>query len=266
MAGGKIIIGFYYAGGGTLEKYAFFLDIDGTLCVHGEIPLINRLAIAKARQSGHFVFVNTGRSYGILPPVVHTVEFDGFVTSLGSSVIVRGEYVECGSMDMHEVAELLEMFNKKKYGIIFEGENTVWRNQYLGRTEYPVVKNGAELLEKFGDEIISKLYLPVMLDEETFNYINERYTLCQHKEYAEFTTKGHTKATGMLAAAQRVGVPRERCVAVGDSVNDEDMLRAAGIAVAMGDGDGHLKDISDIVTCDAEDGGVAEAIFKIIRQ
>ncbi len=249
-----------------MEKYAFFLDIDGTLCVHGEIPLKNRLAIAKARQDGHFVFINTGRSYGIIPEVVFSVELDGYVSSLGSSVIVNGRYVECDRMDMREVAALLDMFNKKKYGIIFEGEHTVWRNQYLGRTEYPTVKNGAELLEKFGDEIISKLYLPVVFDEETYNYINERYTLCQHKEYAEFTTKGHTKATGMFAAAKCIGVPRERCVAVGDSVNDEDMLRAAGISVAMGDGDGHLKDISDIVTCDAADGGVAEAIFKVIQQ
>ena len=47
----------------TNEKYAVFLDIDGTLYSSG-IPEENRIAIKKARENGHMIFINSGRAMG----------------------------------------------------------------------------------------------------------------------------------------------------------------------------------------------------------
>ena len=43
-----------------MDKYAFFLDIDGTLTSAGGICEENILAIKKARELGHKIFINSG--------------------------------------------------------------------------------------------------------------------------------------------------------------------------------------------------------------
>lgn len=247
------------------EKYAFFLDIDGTVFKHGEICEKNREAIDAVRKAGHFVLLNTGRSYGIIPEPVLELPLDGVVSSLGSSVKIGNEYVLCDKMEITEVAELLDLFTEKGYGVIFEGENNVWKSTSAEREGCPSVKDSKELLEKYGDEIISKIFIPGVLDEKLQAELSEKYMFFQHKNYAEFTTQGHTKASGMFLAAEYLGVPHERCVAMGDGINDVDMLKNAGISVAMGDGDDVIKSFCDIVTCPAADGGVAEAMMKITK-
>ena len=51
----------------TNTPYAVFLDIDGTLYVHGAVPEENVAAIRDARRLGHFVFINTARSRAAIP-------------------------------------------------------------------------------------------------------------------------------------------------------------------------------------------------------
>ena len=75
-------------------KYAFFIDIDGTLMFEGRLPKENIDAIAKARKNGHYVFINTGRSFAAIQPVVkESIQFDGFVTALGSYITVGNKFV-----------------------------------------------------------------------------------------------------------------------------------------------------------------------------
>ena len=64
-----------------MEKYAVFLDIDGTLISNSfEIPERNKKAIAAAREKGHMVFINTGRSYCNIPPQLHEqFDVDGII-------------------------------------------------------------------------------------------------------------------------------------------------------------------------------------------
>jgi hydroxymethylpyrimidine pyrophosphatase-like HAD family hydrolase len=55
-----------------------------------------------------------------------------------------------------------------------------------------------------------------------------------------------------------VGVPRESVIAIGDSMNDEAMIRWAGVGVAMQNGDPQIKKIADMVTQkNNDDDGVA---------
>ena len=64
--------------------------------------------------------------------------------------------------------------------------------------------------------------------------------------------------------ASLVGVPIEHCIAMGDSANDIDMLKVAGISVAMGDAIDEVKKICTYVSCDCKDGGVGQAIEKFL--
>jgi len=53
------------------------------------------------------------------------------------------------------------------------------------------------------------------------------------------------------------------CIAMGDSMNDYDMIEAAGVGVAMGNAIDKIKEIADFTTSDVNEAGVAEALIKI---
>ena len=53
-------------------------------------------------------------------------------------------------------------------------------------------------------------------------------------------------------------------MAAGDSPNDIEMLKAAGFAVAMGNGEEEVKAIADFVTLPNSQDGVAAAVRKFV--
>lgn len=245
------------------DKYIFFLDIDNTLFVHGEIPQRNLDAIKRVRAEGHKVFINTARSYACIPDLIKNLDIDGIVAGLGCSIRVDKKCIMCEKLPIDEVAEVFDFFVERGRKILLEGEETLVESITFYDRNHTVVKNGKELKKLFPNGIFAKFYLPGKLDEEETKFASDRYMFFQHESYAEFSPKGHTKATGIFTVAEYYGADVSQCVAMGDSLNDVDMLKAAGISVAMGDAVPEVKRMCDIVTCDAADGGVAEGMYKI---
>jgi Cof subfamily protein (haloacid dehalogenase superfamily) len=65
--------------------------------------------------------------------------------------------------------------------------------------------------------------------------------------------------------AEALGIAQEEVLAIGDSMNDEAMIRWAGIGVAMLNADERIKDIATLVTGKSnDDDGVAETIERYI--
>lgn len=246
--------------------YAFFLDLDGTLCTHGKVPEINAETIAKARKLGHKVFIDTARSLGHIPAEIRALNFDGYVTGIGCSVIADEKKILSENIPIDVMAEIFDYFTDSGRKIMLEGEETTVINRLYENPEgkYTYAGSGKELVEKFGNQVLAKAYIPYTLTDEEQKYFDERFTFFQHPDYAEFSKKGFSKATGMQKVLDYYGIDRSHCVAMGDSANDLDMLRYAGIAVAMGNSSDEVKDICDIITCDDVDGGVAEGIIRIL--
>lgn len=76
----------------------------------------------------------------------------------------------------------------------------------------------------------------------------------------EFTAQGVSKATGLRFLTDFLGLSMEQVMAIGDSENDAEMLRAVGLGVAMGNASPSVKALADAVTDDNESDGVAKAI------
>jgi len=85
-----------------------------------------------------------------------------------------------------------------------------------------------------------------------------------HPEYLEFTPLGVTKGSGVAFLADRLGIPMSAVMAVGDQSNDLEMLRDAGLGVAMGDAPAGVRAAADEVTGTVADDGAAEAIERHI--
>lgn len=78
--------------------------------------------------------------------------------------------------------------------------------------------------------------------------------------------KGVSKATGIRRICDLMGITVEQVIAFGDDRNDLEMVREAGIGVAMGNGIQAVRDAADHITADCEDLGVVKALehFQLI--
>ena len=61
-----------------------------------------------------------------------------------------------------------------------------------------------------------------------------------------------------------LGIKKENTIAMGDSVNDIDMLKNAGTAVAVGNASDKIKEIADFVSTPSREGGVAYALQELL--
>lgn len=56
----------------------------------------------------------------------------------------------------------------------------------------------------------------------------------------------------------------EAAIAVGDSFNDAAILKAAGLAIGMGNAAGPVRKLCDVIVADCDHDGVAEAIQRYL--
>ena len=76
----------------------------------------------------------------------------------------------------------------------------------------------------------------------------------------EVNAQGADKGSALRALAERLGIPREKVMALGDNGNDVTMLQYAGVSVAMGDGSPEAKAAARFLTAPHDQNGLAQAV------
>ena len=78
----------------------------------------------------------------------------------------------------------------------------------------------------------------------------------------EITKAAFTKGTAVYYLSSYLGVSAENTIAIGDSENDLEMLKAAGVGIAMGNASDFVKEAADDVTESVDEDGVYHAFVK----
>lgn len=73
---------------------------------------------------------------------------------------------------------------------------------------------------------------------------------------------GVNKSHGLATFAAEFGTDLSACVAIGDEMNDFEMLRDVGFGIAMGQAPDSLKSVAKAITSSNTEDGVAEAIAR----
>lgn len=73
-----------------------------------------------------------------------------------------------------------------------------------------------------------------------------------------------SKARALAMVADRLGIPQAEVCAIGDNLNDEDMVSWAGFGVAMGNAPAALKAVAKFVTGSIQDAGVSQVIDRFV--
>jgi Cof subfamily protein (haloacid dehalogenase superfamily) len=249
------------------KRYAIFIDIDGTLYTSANgTPKENIEAIRKARQEGHMVFINTGRSYGNIPEeILEAITLDGYISALGCDIRFQGKQLYSVALSKKQLRSVAEYYLKEDKFCLLEGEEDVFVINPLKNRKNRIEITSSDDFEKLYPESRVNIFAcrGSMSDEEK-ELFKDEFNFVEHPAYYEFVLKGNNKARGMDIILNHIGLSLKDSIAIGDSMNDFDMLEHAGFSIAMEDSPEEVIEICDAVTKSADDAGVAAALRKYI--
>ncbi len=246
-----------------MKPYIVFLDIDGTILHHHQVAEQDKKAILQARAAGHYVFINTGRAYSFIPAVVRDeLGVNGIIAGLGADIRIEGKQVESKILPVPLLDRAAELLGDICY--LFEGEDAMYQQGDLFQSEHLVIQRNIPFSQQYPKARISKISLFGTPSKEALQELTKHFMYIKFPHYSEMGLYGRTKATGMDQVLNRLGIPRERSIAIGDSENDLPMLEAAGISVAMGNAPEFIQKRCDYVTASVDQGGVAQALYHFL--
>ncbi len=82
--------------------------------------------------------------------------------------------------------------------------------------------------------------------------------------YTEITSQNVNKWNAIEKLAQELNIEKEEIVAIGDNINDKEMIENAGLGIIMGNSAPYMKEFADAEVADNNSDGVAEAIEKFV--
>jgi Cof subfamily protein (haloacid dehalogenase superfamily) len=140
-------------------------------------------------------------------------------------------------------------------------EKLTGQKQVVAENFREMVAKGCQKLLIPGDPMLLK-----PLESILRTYLGDEAALFASKPYfLEILPGGTNRGTALAKVAEKLGIGPEAVLAVGNSVNDEAMLRWAGTGVAMLNGDERLKELAALVTGRSnDDDGVADLIDRYI--
>lgn len=273
-----------------MTKLLFF-DIDGTLAYPGQTPPMSAVdAIRNARKNGHKAFLSTGRTIDSIPQAVADIGFDGGIFSSGGVIVSNDTILAQHFMCVSIVQAILSLLLREGIFFILETPEGRYNSE-----------NGQRILSQTDLSSVSpkmqQLVHDVLFDPTAIPY--ERYIGQPVYKIAYYSAdrsiasllsgelKGLAKvvpfdnipgfplSTGEISdpminkgsalesICRHLGLHPASSIAFGDSMNDAEILSAAGLGVAMGNADPQLKNLADVICDSCENDGIAKTLFLL---
>jgi Cof subfamily protein (haloacid dehalogenase superfamily) len=264
------------------------LDVDGTLLdSRWQVPDANRLAIERAIARGIEVALVTGRRFEFARPVFDALS-DPLTLIVNNGALVksrRGETLVSHLLPCEVARHVLEatcdfrdtaavVFDRVREGqVVFERID--WETR---RTRSYALRNRAFLSEVapleacLTEDPIQVMFngpfglMRDLLDTLRRSPIADRFAISvteyESRDFVmvDVIRAGCSKGAALIEWAARRGLARAEVMAIGDNLNDREMLDFAGCPVVMGNAVSELKGLGWPVTGTNDEAGVAAAI------
>jgi hydroxymethylpyrimidine pyrophosphatase-like HAD family hydrolase len=238
---------------------AVFLDIDGTIITSESGPFPDDIqGIETARLAGHRFFICTGRGFAHIPAELREASWvDGIVAGGGVHVILDGKTLYHKSAPVRALCEISALFLANGKRCTFQGEKATY---CINRSDYVEITGKDDFAVTYPDANISMMTVDKTIDRETRAFLETFFDIYPQIPHYDCFIKGETKSGGMQILLDAAGIRREDSVAIGDSANDLDMIRYAGIGIAVGNACDELKAAADWVSAPCGEGGIVRAL------
>ena len=265
------------------------LDLDGTaLSTEKDFSKRTLSSFKMAIDKGVKIIIATGRAEESLPESIYRIEGLRYViTSNGARIldIIENRVIYENFIDDEAIDQIHEVLKKHDCNI----EVFIDGRAYIGKREYDMVLNG-EITTRSKEYVmwsrtpVDDIYALLLRGRDRVENINVNYTNLEQKALMEGVLKsienvhltssvplnnelgGKTtsKADALRVLMEREGILKEELMACGDNPNDLEMIKLAGIGIAMDNAEDIVKEQADYVTLSNEEDGVAFVIEKFI--
>lgn len=254
-------------------------DIDGTI-IRWDTGFSENVkaCIKRLKSKGVKVVLVTGRMHRATTPVAYELRLSTPIVSYQGGLIrdFSGKTLhQCNLSDEHA-----------KKIIKWARENDIHINLYLDDKLY--VEKDNDFVKRYTDgkfvtyevcnfndlEIcnVNKILAIDYTDaERVTGWVNELhekhpelYVVKSTPYFCEIGNPNATKSLGVEFLAKEWGIKKEEILTIGDQNNDIELLKAGGIAVAMGNATPELKACADYVTDTIENDGFVKAMEKFV--
>lgn len=259
------------------------LDLDGTLLdPKGQITAASREAIARAREAGLRVVINTGR------PIQEGFFFAGdagcdmLVSGAGGGLVADGKTGQTiRRWDVPEpsarrVMELCLSWDVQLH--IFAGNEILINAETKRAMEawypFPAFHNAVIVTEDFLGYMeehslpLVKIHGelgPVRPPVERLSAIPDVALTSSSSHDFELTAGGAGKGQALAVIAAMYGIPLDQCAAVGDSENDLSVFQVVGAPIAMDNAPQIVKDAAVRIAPSNSEEGAAWAILSCLE-
>jgi Cof subfamily protein (haloacid dehalogenase superfamily) len=269
----------------VLSIKAVALDVDGTLLDSDHrVTDAVKGALLDLVANDIFVILATARGPKILAPVLRLLPISPLL------VCFSGAWV--GEIDRESLIPRKEIFNRRhskdvaRFIVTKALELNVEPNVFTVET-WRVRKMTREIIQESEIAECNPVITPDLLSEgDEPNKIllitpEEESSLPLHtiaesirsmssaafskSNYLEIVPFGVHKAEALRHLTETLGLNLSQVAAIGDGLNDIEMLTAAGLGIAMGNAPEPVKSVAAWVTGTNNEGGVAQAVQKLFQ-
>lgn len=262
-------------------------DMDETLLnSQHKLGNVNLAAWKRLRELGCLIVPASGRPYpSILSSfgeLAHKLLDDSYVISYNGGTINRA-FEAAPLMSHHldtEIAHALFEWGKTHTNAgmhIYETDGTTWayrldenEKAYLaGHLQTKSLPddtldalegaNIAKLLFCFSNGMDSARQTLAEMPEELIGPIDTTFS---SGRYLEFNPRDINKGTGLEKLCERLNIPIEQTIALGDAENDLEMVETAGVGVAVANASDILKQNASYVAKATNDDGILKEVLE----
>lgn len=270
-------------------------DLDGTLLRDDKsVPEENLLALKAAAVRGVQLVPATGRIVEAVPEVIRTLPNVRYYIAVNGAYVVdaredrvlyRGEIPVELALRVCEYGDTLPvLYDCYQYNTGWISRDMLDRVpayfikepgilQLVRRTRTPV-EDLKETFRRRGDPVqkLQFYFQPDQMDlrqavsEELARRFPELTVSSSLKNNLEINSVRAGKGNALLALAESLGLDINETVAFGDGTNDLEMLRRAGLGVAMANAAESVKAAADLIADSNENAGVAKVLRQLLAE
>ncbi len=266
-----------------MQYRAIATDLDGTLLRSDNTVSSRTLAAVDAAEDAGLLFViATGRPPRWIPPVVEQLGERGLVVCANGASIydpARHELVAQHQIESAVVREMIDALSEAfpkavigvEQGFEFAVDESVTSDDMLASQLMEGVRVGP--IRSFLDQPVTKLIVrlpnesPPGTAAAVQAVIGDRglVTFSTREWFIEISHPSVHKASTVERLLEDSGIAPGEVVAFGDMPNDLELIRWAGLGVAVANAHPTLLDAADEVTASNEDDGVALVIERVLE-
>lgn len=258
------------------KNYVIYTDLDGTLLNdEKEVSQQNREAIERFIEDGGKFAIATGRAFEAIEKYI-----DGLKLEIPSIVYNGGMIYDCESKRL--IKEHVLEDNKKEviYKLVKDCSN-LGIEIYCGKDIYVFNNNG--MSERPATKLLNIIYdMPENLFELKWNKVllvgeiefmdklqsifKERYNvdvIRSGDKFLEILPNNISKGQALKEIIDLYKLDRKKVIAVGDNMNDAEMLTECGISFCPDNASKEVKEYADYITVN-NNMGVIKAIVNFL--